>query len=206
MQESGGDIYLPGNVVADYGRILSYCLTLSIVVAMTGKLPIYLELPPYLRDFLCDTWEMEEGSPVIPKGGIEAAVLRVGLRPIRIGERPALQDSPGVFRVLCPQLRGVNFESRNHVSSRIRRTLEEMIYSRLDMTLHEVAKEVNLNPGESRRLIEAWMDSHAIDDTETNLLAITKRIQRMRERIKTARRVSRYRSASPSKTPEHTES
>lgn len=142
---------------------------------------IFLDLPPYLRQWLTDRCGGREPL-VFPRGSIELTMLRTMLRAPRPADRPMLSCPPGWTTVEVPAFRGVPADSRNFLPTPARMAIEATIRERFDLDMWELVKENEYSLIPLDNLIDAWMEARGIEPDDTNTQAVRKRFQRLRQR------------------------
>lgn len=136
---------------------------------------IYLELPPYLAQWLIDDCG---GSPVhLPKLTTERRILETFLIQLPANARPNLPTSTSTA-IVIPNFRYKPPMYYNYLPARAMAELADCIRSRF---IIELWNDLHRNGYIGKRrdnLIYAWMEAHGIESTETNWNAIAKIYQR----------------------------
>lgn len=162
----------------------------------TRKRPeIYLNLPPYLREWYQNLCCQHSGSAAIklPKGSIESKMLRVGLRPPRAGEEIQCRCPEGWTAVEIPTFPGIDLSSCNYLPQRVRVAIESVIRQRFDISLWQLINDVEFGLIPQKDAVEMMMEIHGISDTPTNTEAVKARMERLRRRYDRNRRQRQHR-------------
>lgn len=97
------------------------------------------------------------------------------------------------IEIIIPSFKGMPPEIYNHITPRGEKLFTDILRKRFDLELFQDMIPVLQYAPRRDELIWAWMESHNIELTETNYLAIDKRLQRMLNRLRTRQRVADYR-------------
>ncbi|MBD5273404.1 MAG: hypothetical protein HDS36_00855 [Bacteroides sp.] len=97
------------------------------------------------------------------------------------------------LEIIIPSFKGMPPEIYNHITPRGEKVFTDLLRKRFDLELFQDMIPVLQYAPRRDELIWAWMESHNIEPTETNYLAIDKRLQRMLNRLRTRQRVADYR-------------
>lgn len=143
---------------------------------MTISLPV----PQYLKQ-----WAITENGgfePIrFPKGSPFSTMITLFIRNKREAEC-VLQESPDDLNVYVPASKGKDPAYYNYMPNKSKKAIVELLRDTFDAQLFaELVAPGNIGI-KQKAVIEAWMDLKGIDDTETNFLAVSKRLQLVRAR------------------------
>ncbi len=147
---------------------------------------IYLKMEPYLRQWFVNS--MGGVEPVrLFKGSIESKIVQQFVRSPRANDTPKLPD-PGDLAVIIPHTPGVKPWIQNYFSPKATEALMDAIRARFDVDLFTTLHKCGVIGSSQKILIESFMDSRGIEDTETNFNTLVKRYRRLRIQYLNARR------------------
>lgn len=127
------------------------------------------------------------GTVRFRKGTPEAIFLEKFIAKPPFGWHPS-PPSPGDLTIEIPDYRYKSPESYHYLSPRAAEALLKLLRRRFDLDLWTDLEKLSSYYSRKDLLIAAWMESHGIEDTERNTLAVTKRLQRLTDRIRTRER------------------
>ena len=157
---------------------------------------ITLSIPcdDYLRQ-----WIVCAGGGTTPvrfkKGSPESIFLETFLAKLPVGVTPA-KPGPGMLTIAIPDFRYKSPLTYSWLSPASTEALLKLLRRRFDYALWSDISDLRHYYRRKDLLIAAWMESHGIEDTERNTLAVTKRLQRLtarmsaRERMRSRRKTS----------------
>lgn len=152
---------------------------------------IYVDCEDYLKQWIIFTSGGEQ--PVrLKKGSPESLFLELMLQ--KRGERTDdLKASDSSLKITLPQFRHKNPETYNYLSQTAREALLRIFRRRFDFEIWSDLCTLKNFFSRKDRVTAAWMEAHGIELTEKNELAVTKRLQRLSERMKASERMKKTR-------------
>ncbi|MDE6237819.1 MAG: hypothetical protein K2M45_08130 [Muribaculaceae bacterium] len=155
---------------------------------------ISLSIPceQYLKEwFIHDSGNMH---PVyLRKGSPESHLLRVLLTSKSNAQSSSI-SAPEDLRIFIPEYRGMPAERFNHLGEAGKEAMIAIIRQRFDLRLFEDVGELIITGAATKKdILWAWMERSGISLTETNYFAVEKRFDRLRRRLRVARRIRNMR-------------
>lgn len=156
-----------------------------------SEIILYVQCEEYLRQ-----WIIHASGGITPvrlrKGSPEAFFLEAFLqrKSQKIPDQRPDQDS---LAICIPSFRHKPPESFNRLSETSRKAFLRIFRSRFDYQIWNDLCNIESSFSRKDELIAAWMEANGIDDTEKNTLAVTKRLQRLRDRVRAKERMKKSR-------------
>lgn len=156
-----------------------------------SEITLSFQCDPYLKQ-----WFINECGGMHPvrlrRNSPESNCLQFALRPKSAGfQDPDTGDDPLI--VYIPTFRFMNPETYNRITPTGRKMFISVLRQRFDDQLwYDMHSVYNFSISKDD-LIYTWMESHGIENTETNFCSVAKRLQRMRNRALSKIRVREFR-------------
>ena len=131
----------------------------------------YIKLEPYLAQWLVH--EHGEFPLRFPRGSVENEIIELGLRPMGKKDPPDIPGE-GKYPIEIPFFKFRETRNNNYLSPKAKRQLVSCLKTRFSIALWTDLYRFGNIGKQKQDLIYIWMDTHDIDDTETNWLAISK--------------------------------
>ncbi|MDR2913413.1 MAG: hypothetical protein LBV74_01025 [Tannerella sp.] len=140
---------------------------------------INLKVKPYLASFITNLY----GDPVnLDKDSPESRILRKFIRKSPEGETPEPEESANLT-VLLPYFKEADPRVYNHLPTSGKKLLEESFHQILVRNmLDEIGNLDTYFSGKISSLVEAWMEKHGIEYSETNWNTISQKYYRLRKK------------------------
>ena len=155
---------------------------------------ISLSIPceQYLKEwFIHDSGNMHPVS--LRKGSPESHLLRVLLSSKSNAQSSSLPSNEDL-RIFIPEYRGMPTERFNHLGDAGKEAMIAIIRQRFDLRLFEDVGELIITGAAPKKdILWSWMERSGISLTETNYFAVEKRFDRLRRRLRVARRIRNMR-------------
>lgn len=158
---------------------------------------ISLSIPceQYLKEwFIHDSGNMHPVS--LRKGSPESHLLRVLLssKSNAHQSQSSAISSNDDLRIYIPEYRGMPADRFNHLGEAGKEAMIAIIRQRFDLRLFEDVGELIITGAAPKKdILWAWMERSGISLTETNYFAVEKRFDRLRRRLRVARRIRNMR-------------
>jgi len=137
---------------------------------------IYLKVEPYLAQWF--THEMGGETPVkLIKGCAESNIIELFLakRPKNL---PLMKPAEANLVIAIPSFKHKDPRVYNYLPQKAEQVLANCIRNRFDVAMWKDLHVLKFDGQLLKDMIGAWMESHGIEDTETNFFAVAKRYQR----------------------------
>lgn len=152
---------------------------------------LYLECEDYLRQ-----WIVHECGGTVPvrlkKGSPESIFLEMALQNKAVSSGADFR-SPSSLAIVIPEFRHKPPQFYNHLSQKSRNALLKILRRRFDLALWSDLMKLTEFFSRKDELIASWAEAHGIEDSEKNILAVTKRLQRLSDRMKAPARMKKSR-------------
>ena len=138
-----------------------------------------MRVEPYLAQWYIH--EMGGRMPVsLPRGSVESDILRLFLqkRPEKV---PVDVGKDANLAIVIPSWKEKDAMYYNYLDTSAMHCLHQCIKSRFDVQLWTDIHKIHPRMKMLKDLMEAWMENHGIEVTDTNWSAVTKRYQRKRD-------------------------
>ena len=139
---------------------------------------ILIPLEPYLSQWLIN--QFGGAHPIkLPKNSVEAKLLSITLTTPPPDTPPQISQ-PSRTSIIIPQFRNRPPQKYSYLPHAAQNALIRIIKNRFDVSLWNDLHSFGAIGRRQDYLIYAWMETNAIEPTETNWNAIAKRYQRQR--------------------------
>ena len=155
---------------------------------------LYIPVEQYLRQWVIAS--NGGSSPVkLKKGSPEAHFLEISLQN-KTQSSGLLDYKHDALCILIPEFRHKPAQYYNYLSPTAVSAFIKILRRRFDYAIWKDLMNLTSFLRRQDEVVYAWMEANGIDVTETNYLAVTKRLQRLRDRLAASRRMKNQRKSS----------